>query len=194
MQQLPRPPLPTQARRREWSEGVTFREFRQLAQRCGWTPESVAAALAARGANGWGGPRESPHYERAGTYLHRVLRRGHAVDDDQVIPYRCLIALYVEATAPPRLPPDVRRCGCGCGSPVYGTHAYAAPACRNRAWRRRVAHVRNSREGFETAQRNQGDRRLTLGDLDQQPNPPRSVTAPGSDSRMMGPPAPAAEG
>jgi hypothetical protein len=190
MQQIPRPPLLTQARRREWSEGVTFREFRQLAQRCGWTPESVAAALAARGANGWGGPRESPHYERSGTYLHRVLRRGHAADDDQVIPYRCVIALYVEATAPPLLPPDVRRCRCSCGSPVYGTHAYATPGCRVRAWRqRRLVAVPDGQKGSETTQRNRGDRRYTFGDLDPEANPPPTVTRRPSESLLVPPDA-----
>jgi hypothetical protein len=97
---IPRPPVLPQGRRREWTEGVTFKAFRWLAMRCGWTLDTVAALLVARGANGWGGPREGPYYEAPKAYLHRVLRRGHAIDDDVVIPYRGLISLYVEATTP----------------------------------------------------------------------------------------------
>jgi hypothetical protein len=134
---IPRPPVLPQGRRQEWTEGVTFKAFRGLALRSGWTPDAVAALLAARGANGWSGPRSSPYYEAPGAYLHRVLRRGHTIDDDVVIPYRSLIALYVEATTPGVVGDDVRRCACGCGSPVYGRHQYAAAACRNRAWYRR---------------------------------------------------------
>jgi hypothetical protein len=118
-------------RRREDTRGVTFGEFRALASVRGWTAEAVTALLAARGATGFGGPRSSPYYETPKAYLYRVLRRGHARDDAAVIPYGCLIQLYLEHVTPaPALLDAVRRCACGCGSAVFGRRRWAADACR----------------------------------------------------------------
>jgi hypothetical protein len=165
MTMIPRPSVLPQGRRQEWTEGVTFKAFRGLAAQRGWTPDAVASLLAARGANGWGGPRESAYSEMPKAYLHRVLRRGHAVDDESVIPYRCLIALYVEMTAARAGGDDVCRCVCGCGSPVTGRHRYATGTCRVRAHRqRRVSAVTDSPEGPENAQQRQGVFRYILAD------------------------------
>jgi hypothetical protein len=102
-------------------------------------------------------PAESAYYEAPKAYLHRVLRRGHAVEDEHVIPYRGLIALYVEVTTPRPVGDDVRRCACGCGSPVRGRHRYATGACRVRALRqRRVSAGADEPEGPENAQQRQG--------------------------------------
>jgi hypothetical protein len=145
---IPTPSVLSQGERREWIEGVTFKAFRWLALRVGWTPDTVAALLVAHGANGWGGPREGPYYEAPKAYLHRVLRRGHTIDDDQVIPYHGLIALYVEATTPAAVGEEGRRCACGCGSPVFPRHRYASRTCRQRVVRRRpVSEVRDVPEG-----------------------------------------------
>jgi len=120
-------PLPI----REFREGVTFREFRTAATRHGWTVESILDRV---GPNAFGGPVTSRYYESPRTYVTRVLRRGHTVDDAYVIPYRCLIGLYVEATRLPRAIRDAtRRCACRCGSPVYGRQQFASSACRARA-------------------------------------------------------------
>src|SRR5262245_41329667 len=105
MRTIPRPSLPPQAARREWRDGVTFHAFRRLAEQCGWTAES----LAERFAGAFGGPRSDRFYETPAAYLRRVLRRGHARDDDTVIPYRCLIQLYVDATSPPQHQADQTR-------------------------------------------------------------------------------------
>ena len=126
MTTIPRPPVLAQGRRQEWTEGVTFKAFRWLAAQRGWTPDMIASLLATRGANGWGGPRESAYYEAPKAYLHRVLRRGHAIDDEQVIPYCGLIALYVEATTPRAVGDEFRRCACGCVRWSPGISRYSA--------------------------------------------------------------------
>jgi hypothetical protein len=124
---------------REFREGVSFRDFRVIAAREGWTVDSILDHV---GRGTFGGPAASPFYEPPTAYLARVLRKGHAVDDDHVIPYRCLIALYVEATRLPKARPiPLRRCACGCGSPVFGRR-YAAESCRTRG---RLAKVTDCR-------------------------------------------------
>lgn len=129
---------------REFTEGVTFRAFRQLAARRGWTVDAVLALLVRRGADRFGGPRSSPFYESPRHYVARILDRWHAHEtDDVVIPYRCLIALYVEARVQdgPRAPGDAI-CACGCGRAITGRYRYASGACRVRALRqRRVSQV-----------------------------------------------------
>src|SRR5262245_20481741 len=148
MRTIASPPGGTQARRPEWSDGVTFKQFRWLAARCGWTPDTVASLLATRGANGWSGPRDSAYYEAPKAYLHRVLRRGHAIDDEHVIPYRCLIQLYVETTTPRGVGEDGPRCACGCGRSVFPRHRYATRTCRQRVYRRQhVSAVRDQPDG-----------------------------------------------
>lgn len=120
---------------REFREGVSYRDFRLIAAREGWTVESMLERV---GRGTFGGPASSPFYESPAAYLTRVLRRSHAIDDDRIIPYRCLIALYVEATRLPKAHPvTLRRCACGCGSPVFGGRKYAASGCRKRAQRQR---------------------------------------------------------
>jgi|SRR5215813_3505910 len=115
---------------REFGEGVSFRDFRLMADRESWTVESILERV---GPNAFGGPASSRWYESPRDYLVRVLRRGHTVDEDVVTPYRCLITLYVEATRLPKAHPvPLRRCGCGCGSPVFGGRKYAAESCRAR--------------------------------------------------------------
>jgi hypothetical protein len=119
----------------EWREGVTFRQFRWLAVRYGWTAEQLVERV---GAGAFGGPRSSPYYETPAVYLARVLRKGHAIDDETVIPYSCLIRLYVNETTPRAVGRDgIRRCRCGCGTPVFGRQRYAAVSCRMRAYRER---------------------------------------------------------
>jgi hypothetical protein len=111
---------------REFVDGVTFREFRAVAEREGWT---VADILDRIGPSAFGGPSTSWFYESPTAYLTRVLRRGHTVDNDTVIPYRCLLQLYVEATRYSRaIPQAIRRCACGCGSAVVPGTRPASPA------------------------------------------------------------------
>jgi hypothetical protein len=119
---------------REFREGVAFRDFRIIAAREGWTVESILERV---GRGMFGAPASSPFYEPPNAYLARVLRKGHAIDDDYVIPYGCLITLYVEATRFAKaIGEPLRRCPCGCGSPVFGHRRYAASGCRRRAQRR----------------------------------------------------------
>jgi hypothetical protein len=83
---------------REFTEGVSFCAFRQLAARRGWSVAGVLALLARHGADDFGGPRSSPYYESPRRYLARVLDGRASRDTDElVIPYRGLIALYVAA-------------------------------------------------------------------------------------------------
>ena len=119
---------------REFEEGVTFREFRMIAARESWTVESILDAV---GRGTFGGPASAYFYEPPNAYLGRVLRKGHAADDDHVIPYRCLITLYVQATRLAKATArPLRRCACGCGSPVFARRLYAAASCRIRARQR----------------------------------------------------------
>ena len=127
---------------REFVDGVTYREFRAMAARDGWTVERILEHV---GPNAFGGPSASLAYEPPAVYLRRVLRRGHTIDDDVVIPYRCLIQLYVEETRLERaIPTGARRCSCGCGSPVFGRRNYAATSCRVRMARRKVTDPQNA--------------------------------------------------
>jgi hypothetical protein len=115
---------------REFLDGVSFREFRAMASAYTWSVDRILEHI---GPHAFGGPSTSPYYESPTAYLTRVLRPAHAVDDDLVIPYRCLIQLYVEQTRLPRATrSDSRRCRCGCGSPVWGTYHFAADSCRRR--------------------------------------------------------------
>src|SRR5262249_48087144 len=126
---------------REFSDGVTFRAFRVLAARRGGSAEGVLALLARHGADDFGAPRSSPYYESPRRYLARVLDGRAARDTDAlVIPYRGLIALYVEARVHegPRACGDAG-CGCGCGRAVTGRRRYASGPCRMRALRQRRA-------------------------------------------------------
>jgi hypothetical protein len=136
MLQIASPPIPSHGTaRREWTDGVTFREFRRLAITRGWTVEQLTERI---GAGTFGAPRSSPYYEAPSAYLHRVLRRGHTIDDDLVIPYQSLIEVYIDETTAPSDGLDAgRRCACGCGSPVFGRRSYAAISCRMRAYRQR---------------------------------------------------------
>jgi hypothetical protein len=128
---------------REFTEGVSFCAFRQLAARRGWSVEGVLALLARHGADDFGGPRSSPYYESPRRYLARVLDGRASRDTDElVIPYRGLIALYVAARVHegPRAPGDA--VCCGCGRAVTGRRRYASGTCRVRALRqRRVSNV-----------------------------------------------------
>src|SRR5262245_50976052 len=109
---------------REFVEGVTFGEFRQLAARRDWTAEELAERLKGQ----FGGPVESDFYERPLTYFQRVLAHD-STTEDIMIPYRCLIEAYVNATrftpADPASNGVSRRCACGCGSAVWGKNRYA---------------------------------------------------------------------
>jgi hypothetical protein len=197
------------ARARALLEGVTFGAFRQLVARRGWTAASVAALLAARQAT-FGGPRSSPFYESPTAYLHRLLRRGHASDDARVIPYRCLLTLYVESIDRE----DVRRlgeisCRCGCGRALVGRRLYATGACRMRALRQRqVSGVRDCPNRPPETQQPQGVFRHISGDPVSHPSCDTLVAQIGSwaveaDSRahagacltgQAGAPAPGTEG
>ncbi len=116
---------------REFVEGVTFREFRELAARVGWTAPKLAAELKGK----FGGPVQSDFYERPLTYFDRVLSPDRHTEET-VIPYRCVVELYMGTT---RLNPAhrtnqivTRRCACGCGSATWGSRRYAARTCQRR--------------------------------------------------------------
>jgi hypothetical protein len=115
---------------REFIEGVTFAEFRGLAARIGWTTEELAERFKGK----FGGPAEGDFYERPLIYLQRVLAHD-STTEGIVIPYRCLIDAYVNATRlTPADPASVvkRRCACGCGSAAWGRNRYAARPCQER--------------------------------------------------------------
>jgi hypothetical protein len=67
--------------------------------------------------------------------IERILKTGRA---DTVIPYTCLIELYLKATAKPAegKPTGKGYCADGCGQRVLGRQRFASDACRKRAARR----------------------------------------------------------
>jgi hypothetical protein len=187
MAQLLSPPIPPPGpARRECVDGVTFGEFRRLATTRGWTVEQLVARI---GAGTFGAPRSSPYYEAPSAYLQRVLRRGHMIDDDVVIPYRCLIALYVDEMNAPTNGLDAgQRCACGCGRPLFGRQSYAATSCRMRAYRQRgESDVRDPPNRPRKAEQNGRAIRNGFRELGLTPSPTRTVTRQGSESLSVRP-------
>jgi len=122
---------------RELIEGVTFREFRELAIREGWTTQKLTDELKGK----FGGPVHSDFYERPLRYFEQVLSPDRR-KEEIVIPYLCIIELYIAVT---RLEPTdrtkivTRRCACGCGSAVWRGRRYAARTCQQRGPASRTA-------------------------------------------------------
>jgi hypothetical protein len=67
--------------------------------------------------------------------MERILKTGPA---DTVIPYTCLIELYLKASAKPmeEKPTGKGYCADGCGQRVMGRQKFATDACRKRTARR----------------------------------------------------------
>jgi hypothetical protein len=101
---------------------ITFGQFRLLAKRQNWTVESLAAFVKA----------ELDEPKRT---LERILKTGPV---ETVIPYTCLIEVYLGATAKPAegKPTGKGFCADGCGQRMIGRQKFASDACRKRAARR----------------------------------------------------------
>jgi hypothetical protein len=101
---------------------ITFNQFRALAKRRGWTVDSLAVVV-------------KGELDEAKRTIERILKTGPA---ETVIPYTCLIELYLKATAKPAegTPTGKGCCADGCGQRVMGRQKFASDACRKRAaWR-----------------------------------------------------------
>jgi hypothetical protein len=107
---------------RELIEGVTQAEFRALANLLGWTADDLAQRFKGR-------------FVGVTAYFEHLLRADRRTDDT-VIPFRCVIELYITMTRRPLAnvtePIVIRRCACGCGSAAWAGRRYVAPTCQQR--------------------------------------------------------------
>jgi hypothetical protein len=99
---------------------ITFKQFRDVAKREGWTIEFLVEQV--RG--------EIDEPKRT---MERILKTGPA---DTVIPYGCLLELYQKASKKPAPVQRPGYCQDGCGQRVMGRQKFASDACRKRAARR----------------------------------------------------------
>jgi hypothetical protein len=101
---------------------ITFKQFRDVAKREGWTVERLIALVK----GGLDEPKRT---------IERILKTGPA---ETVIPYTCLIGLYQKATVTPAegTPTGKGYCADGCGQRVMGRQKFATDACRKRAARK----------------------------------------------------------
>ena len=101
---------------------ITFNQFQALAKRRGWTVDFLAAFVK--------GELDEPKRT-----IERILKTGPA---ETVIPYTCLIELYLKATAKlaEGTPTGRGYCVDGCGQRVMGRKKFASDAYRKRAARR----------------------------------------------------------
>ena len=106
---------------------VSFRDFAALANRRGWTPESLAGEFR--------GKVDSPS-----EFFHRVLDSKHG---DVVIPFHAVLDLYHKELSLFMEDEAVRLCVCGCQRRVHGHKRYASSYCR----------LKVHRQGSLTAQR-----------------------------------------
>jgi hypothetical protein len=113
---------------REQVEGITFGNFAAVAKRMRWTADDLALEF-----------RGIAEKEPAASYFSRVLRGDPAWS--VVIPFRSVIAKYLRAVAELKADGQIRLCGCGCGSPVFGRDRLAWPDCKFKP-----THGQNGRE------------------------------------------------
>jgi hypothetical protein len=101
---------------------ITFKQFRDVAKRLGWTIDSLADQVR--------GEIDEPRRT-----IERILKTGPS---ETVIPYTCLIELYQNAAATPAnwKPTGKGYCADGCGQRVMGRQKFASDACRKRAARK----------------------------------------------------------
>ena len=103
---------------------VTFQQFREVVERRG----HMAASLTEQFKGIVENPRE---------LFERVMAKGVA-HQNVVIPYRSILKFYAEQSHFLKdSEPNIRRCSCGCGSPVFGQHKFANETCRKRAYRQK---------------------------------------------------------
>ena len=131
--------------RRELIDGVTFREFVDLAKKNGWTIDDLAREF--RG--GFGGSPGDPGFETSRHYFARIFDGDPSLKS--VIVYRTVVEKYFRAVRYSTIGDHVRRCACSCGHPVWGRKQTATDACRQRLKRaqdRERAHglLRNAKD------------------------------------------------
>jgi hypothetical protein len=107
-------------RRVDQAPCITFNQFRHVAKRQGWTIDSLAAFV-------------KDELDEPKRTIERILKTGPA---DTVIPYACLIELYLKTLIKPEPIHRPGHCECGCGQRVIGRQKFASDACRKRAARR----------------------------------------------------------
>jgi hypothetical protein len=107
---------------------ITFGQFRRGAQQREWSLE-------------WLVEQYQGEIDRPTDTVRRVLQGTivagqHVSMAEVVLPYRCLIELYQQATTVVPALPGEEACPCGCGAALRGKQVYASDACRKRVIRR----------------------------------------------------------
>jgi hypothetical protein len=93
--------------RKEYSVGVTYRDFAALARLADWRVEELAAEF----------PGINTPTETSATYFARVLKG--APDWDSVIPFRRLITKHLRMVEILMRANKLRTCPCGCATPLF---------------------------------------------------------------------------
>jgi hypothetical protein len=114
---------------RELLEGVRFEDFAQLAKKKGWSVDDLAEEFRGK----FGGKPGERSYEQPRSFFERIF--AGKPSPDSVIVYHSVIEKYLKAVQYSALDGHVRRCECGCGSPVWGRKRTATDACRQRVHR-----------------------------------------------------------
>ena len=110
------------------SSEVTFHDFAALANRKGWTPESLTVEFRSK--------VDSPS-----EFFHRVLGGKFG---DVAIPYHSVLDFYQKELSPLMQDEAVRLCVCGCQKRVHGRKRYASAYCRLKTYRRGALTARRA--------------------------------------------------
>jgi hypothetical protein len=107
---------------------ITFGRFRHVAKQMGWTVEWLLEQVK--------GEIDKPT-DMLKRLMHGALVDGkHQLLAEVVLPYSCLIQLYLRATQPVPALAGEKACACGCGALVRGKKRWARSGCRKRVQRR----------------------------------------------------------
>lgn len=93
--------------RKEYSVGVTYRDFAALARLADWRVEELAAEF----------PGINAPTETSATYFARVLKG--TPDCESVIPFRRLITKHLRMVEILMRANKLRTCPCGCATPLF---------------------------------------------------------------------------
>jgi len=94
--------------------GISFKDFANLANRKGWTPEYLTERFRGK-------------IDNPSQFFHRCL---DSKNKNMIIPYRSIISLYQEELNSAASDGSIPSCLCGCKRRVHGKKKYFSGACR----------------------------------------------------------------